>query len=208
MSIYEFLGVNIFRKCILFTWEKIAKLIKINVGYRLNKFSIEGLNDKKKDTIGYAKAHLLLLITISVLYTMVLYASLLPTIAMIFFNIYCVMVQRYNYIRIKKAIEKMMPKIEEQIKEIDSSLTNHEYVITDTLGKETIISFDKLIETATPEQLIIYRRYLLQFQEFASPPPPEDMPESIIYQKPSRLAYGKRKVLTLRFTKNKNSANN
>lgn len=61
MHIYELLGVNIFRKYILFTLEKIFKSINIDVGYRIKKLNIEEVINYKYKTILYAIAHSLIL---------------------------------------------------------------------------------------------------------------------------------------------------
>ena len=170
MRIYELLGVNIFRKYILFTWEKIAKSINIDVGYRIDKLNIEGLINYKHNIIGFTIAHSILLLDIfveSIIYHMPLSYNLFGIIL----NSYCIMTQRYNYIRMKQLIKRLTPKYERQKDEIkrelrkeDSLLLDHTYKIVDKKERETNISFDDLIANASIEQLKKYRENLAHFQ--------------------------------------------
>ena len=170
MCIYELLGVNIFRKYILFTWEKIAKLIKLNVEYRIDKLNIEGLNNYKKNIISFAMVHSILLFFIFV-QSIISHKALSYNLFNILLNSYCVMTQRYNYIRINQLIKKMTSRYERQKNEIeeepkkDNSLPLvHTHTIVYKKEGETSMLLDDLIANANIEQLKQYREYLAHFQ--------------------------------------------
>ena len=52
-KIYECLGVNIFRKCLLVI-DKLAKLLHLDIEYKINNKTIEGLEEfkSKKKLLG------------------------------------------------------------------------------------------------------------------------------------------------------------
>lgn len=84
-----------------------------------------------------------------------------------FMNIYCIMLQRYNCIRINQLIEKMTLRyekqkdvIKEELIEKDSLFLEHSYKIIDKKEKETSINFEDLIANASIEELKQYRNYL------------------------------------------------
>ncbi len=86
-------------------------------------------------------------------------------------NLYCIMLQRYNAIRINKLIKKLTPiyekkknVIKDELKKEDSLLLNHTYKIIDKKEKETDITFNDLIEKASIEQLKKYHEYLAYFK--------------------------------------------
>ena len=170
MRIYELLGVNIFRKYILFTWEKIAKSINIDVGYRIKKLNIEGVINYKKYIIGLTITHSILLLDIFV-QCIIYHKALSDFLFSILLQSYCIMTQRYNYIRMKQLIKRLTPKYERQKDEIkkelrkeNSKLLDHTYKIVDKKERETNISFDDLIANASIEQLKQYRENLAHFQ--------------------------------------------
>lgn len=100
-KIYELLGVNVFRKYILFTWEKIAKFLHIDVGYRLDDMSIDSLKGYKTRAISFAIAHIVCFII-----CLPIVNGLASGLTNFFLNFYCIIVQRYNYIRIEEIEEK------------------------------------------------------------------------------------------------------
>lgn len=87
-------------------------------------------------------------------------------------NSYCIMLQRYNEIRIDDVIERMAPKYEKQkenikkdIKESDDKMLDHFYKIIDKKESEKNINLDEIIENASIEELKKYRYYIKKFQE-------------------------------------------
>ena len=130
MRIYELLGVNIFRKYILFTWEKIAKLLRLPIGYRLDELSVEGCMRYKMMTKAFTIAHLIIypylaIYAIFLNPTAPLWHIMLWTIL----NTYCIITQRYTTLRINRIIKKMelrqkrQTNINNDIVEKDSALT-------------------------------------------------------------------------------------
>jgi len=105
-KIYECLGVNIFRRYVLFTWEKITKLIKLDVGYRIKDGSVDSLIDYKTLSKGFAIGHSLLLLII-IIAGVCSPHDIYWWITNVGLNTYCVMVQRYTHIRINELLEKM-----------------------------------------------------------------------------------------------------
>lgn len=209
MRIYELLGVNIFRKYILFTWEKIAKLIKLDVGYRLDKLNIEGLNNYKINIILFAIGHSLVIFFIFV-QSIISHKALSDNLFSILLNSYCIMTQRYNYVRINQLIEKMTKRYERQKDEIkeelrkeDSLLLEHTYKIVDKKERETSITFDDLIANANIEQLKQYREYLAHFQSINQSIQENDI--SVKHQIVVSMPMNNHKTLKLEFKPNKHN---
>ena len=82
-------------------------------------------------------------------------------------NLYCIMLQRYNGIRINQLIEKMTPRyerqkdaIKEELRKEDSLLKEHTFKIVDRNKKEKKLTFDEIINTASLSQLTEYRKKL------------------------------------------------
>lgn len=104
-KIYESLGINFFRKYILFSWEKICKIFNFDPGYRIASKNIKGLKKYKKLSIGFANSHLLVIV-LAIILGILNQASIVFFIVHILINSYCIMTQRYNIIRIDEIIEK------------------------------------------------------------------------------------------------------
>lgn len=104
-KIYKLLGINIFRKYVLFTWEKLCKLIGLDPGYRINSKTIEDIEEYKSQAKAFGYAHFILLFIFSGLY----FFHWIPEASMIvnlILNSYCIMTQRYTCIRINEILEK------------------------------------------------------------------------------------------------------
>lgn len=130
-KIYELLGVLFFQKCVF----KLEKIIHFkdkgkNINYHIKNYNIDQLEEFKKFLYFNGYIHLRnLLILLPVLVIQSIFFSplfLLYTIPAIIKNAYCVMLQRYNYIRISKLAELKKKQIElrnskkiEKIKEND-----------------------------------------------------------------------------------------
>ena len=87
-------------------------------------------------------------------------------------NAYCVMLQRYNIIRINKVINKFSLKYEKERNEIkkelndtDKLLKEHTYKIVDNKNKEKEIIFDELINKSSLSELKKYRECLNYFEK-------------------------------------------
>lgn len=128
-KVYECLGVNFFRKYILFNWEKICKLVKFNPGYRLTCKNITGLKKYKKLSKGFEVVHIGILIYVILLFIL----NKLHIISLVInglINGYCVITQRYNIIRVNEIIEKYQ-KLEDKKKL--KRIENIDKIINDVL---------------------------------------------------------------------------
>ncbi len=191
MKFYELLGIKVFRKMAFFIRDivtlpqtyKMSKekrkktLYNTASNYNIGKEkSFENIKNFKKQLFKNAGIHILALLAFipSFLKIIAGTASLSTTIITLPFmvmNIYCIMLQRYNCIRINQLIEKMTPRYEKQkdvIKEElinkDSLLLDHSYKIIDEKGKETSVDFEDLIANANIEELKKYRNYLARLE--------------------------------------------
>lgn len=137
-KLYELLGVNIFRKYILLNLDKIYKIFGFSLNYKLKKININKLKRYKINLKCFGVAHGIALI-IGILLNL--------NLPFIIINLYCILVQRYNRIRINEVLEKYEKLIElrksksERILLKDTTLNEPEQ----TLAKEKSID-DKLIK--------------------------------------------------------------
>lgn len=191
MKIYELLGVKVFRKMAFKLRDILAFPLTIKMSkeerknflnntasnYNLGKVkSLEDVKKFKKQLFINAGFHIYGLFVCLPNFLKVIdgAASLSTTIinlTCIGINLYCIMLQRYNGIRINKLIEKMTPRyerqkdiIKEELRKDDSLLLEHTYKIVDKKERETNITFEDLIANANIEQLKKYREYLAYFQ--------------------------------------------
>lgn len=189
---YELIGIKTFRKMAFFIRDKASipqiykfskekrKEILYNTAsnYNIGKDkSFENIKNFKKQLFKNAGIHIfsLFLFLPNFLKIIAGTASLATTIItfpFIVMNVYCVMLQRYNCIRINQVIEKMTPRyekqknaIKEKLIEKDSLLSEHSYKIVDKKGKETSIDFENLIANASIGELKEYRNYLAHLGE-------------------------------------------
>lgn len=194
MRIYELLGVKVFRKIAFTLLDTLASLVftlaikmpkeeqkyilyNTASNYNLGKVkSLEDVKKFKKKLFINAAIHIW---GLSVCFPDFLKAiggtaSLSTTIISLIcigINLYCIMLQRYNDIRINQLIEKMTPRyekqkdtIKEELKKDDSLLLEHTYKIVDKKEREASITFEDLIANANIEQLKQYREYLAYFK--------------------------------------------
>lgn len=92
------------------------------------------------------------------------------TCSMIGINLYCIMLQRYNQIRINHTLEKMKPRsqkkqeeLKEDLKKKDALISQkHTYKITDKKGNSINLTIDDLINSSSIDELKSYREYLNQ----------------------------------------------
>lgn len=97
-------------------------------------------------------------------------ASIIIQLVFFIVNLYCVMLQRYNWIRINKTIKRMKPREEKKKNELkaelqktDTYLAEHSYKIVKNKKIEKDISLEELMENASLRQLKQYRDYLEKF---------------------------------------------
>ena len=231
MRIYELLGVKTFRKMafalrdkiwILFTLkmskeERKESLYHTASNYNLGEVkSLEDVKKFKKQLFSNARIHLFAFLVLIPNFIKIIggTAALSYTIITLIaggINLYCVMLQRYNCIRINQLIKKMTPRYERQRDEIkeelrkeDSLLLEHTYKIVDKKERKTSITFEDLIANANIEQLKQYCEYLAYFQSVN-----QSMQENGFYSAEHQVAVSmpmeKHKILKLELKPNKHN---
>ncbi len=191
MRIYELLGVKQFRKLAFFFRDKIWILFTLKMtkeerknflyktasNYNLGKIeSLEDVEKFKKSLYFNAGVHLIALLKCipsflqAISGTFYIGSTIIISLA-ILINLYCIMLQRYNFIRINQVIKKMRPRYERQLNEIkeelrkeDSLIPDHSYKIIDKNKNEKIITFEQLLDDANISKLKEIRDYLSKFQ--------------------------------------------
>lgn len=195
MKIYEFLGIKTFRKmafkfrdilCYPFTL-KMSKAERNKRLYKEQSNYIMGIVNNLEDVLKFKKylyfnagVHTFSLLAClrGIIFRIfgggINLSTFIMDLTLIIINSYCIMLQRYNCIRINKLIKKMTPRYERQKQEIidlileeDSKLKNHTYQITTIKSKksyETNIEIEKLIENASLKELKEYKNALEQFK--------------------------------------------
>lgn len=191
LRIYESLGIKTFRKMLF----KLVYILIIPITYKMTReerysfiyntpsnyvmkkgYNLQVLRDFKKLLLFNASVHIYSLLAsipnyISIIKGTIPLFDTIITFLVTTINIYCIMLQRYNQIRINQVIKKYESKekikknelTEELIKE-DSLLLDHTYKIVNKNDKEKTITFEELLENATYEQLKQYRKYLSCFK--------------------------------------------
>ncbi len=147
-KIYEFLGVKYFKKFVLSMGKsnrKNSNIPKKN-NYFLHELSIDGINDFKKSGIKYNSIiHIvgltfcLLSLTTATSTFSIIWRSILTAV-----NAYCVMLQRYNNIRLNRIKEKLKER-EERIEKIDKGTFENNLKSTNKLDYK--MTLDKNISS-------------------------------------------------------------
>ncbi len=226
LKIYELLGIKTFRKAafkffyVLFipfsldmTKEERYRLIyKTPNNYIMKKGNgLQDLQDFKKCLLFNVGIHSLALFVCIPYFLEIIKGtvSLMATIISLFLamiNIYCIMLQRYNYIRINNVIKKFLPReeakkdiLKEELKKEDSLLAAHTYSIVNKQNKEKSISFQEFLDTATYHELIKYRNYLSNQLAMGQ----QDFSE--LEENSFRVPFSKNKSLKLELLPNRNN---
>lgn len=191
MKLYELLGIKVFKKMAFFVRdivtlpltfkmpkeERKKSLYNTASNYNIGKSkSLEDIKKFKKQLFKNAGIHIFALLAfipsfIKIIMGMASLSTTIIVLPAMVMNIYCIMLQRYNCIRINQLIEKMTPRyekqkdaIKEELIEKDSLLLEHSYKIIDKKEKETSVNFEDLIANASIEELKQYRNYLAYLQ--------------------------------------------
>jgi hypothetical protein len=191
LKLYESLGVKTFRKMafklrdtlsypFLFFLSKSERhdaLYNSPSNYVIGPVKSEkDLNRYKKWIYFNAAVHFMGLISCMPTFTKIFTGAVsLPTaitnITFVGINLYCIMLQRYNNIRIKDLIKRMGPhferqknKIKEELKEEDSKLSEHTYSLETKKKKTENMTIDDIIENASIEELKKIREGLVEFR--------------------------------------------
>lgn len=229
MRIYELLGVKVFRKMAFGLRDILAFPLTIRMSkeerhdflyngasnYNLGKVkSLEDVKKFKKQLLINSGIHVWALSVclpnfLKVIGGTASLSTAIIDLTCIGINLYCIMLQRYNGIRINQLIEKMTPRyerqkdaIKEELRKEDSLLLEHTYKIVDKKERETSITFEDLIANANIEQLKQYREYLAHFQSVN-----QSMQENDFYSAKHQVAVSipmeKHKTLKLELKPNK-----
>lgn len=191
LKIYELLGVKIFRKIvfglykilgfpftIFMSKEERKKAYNTPNNYNMKKgHGIQDLRDFKKWLLFNTCVHAFALgycipIFLKVVSGTASLSTTINNLICIVINCYCIMLQRYNHIRINQVIKRMEPREEakkkilkdELIKE-DSLLCEHTYKVYNKRNKEKNVTFDELVKTASYVELKQFRDYLSQVKK-------------------------------------------
>jgi hypothetical protein len=175
--------------------------------------SLEDVKNFKGELFSNASIHLFGVLVLIPNYIDIICGTLaIPTLIITLIaggiNLYCVMLQRYNCIRINQLIKKMTPKyekqkdaIKEELKKEDSLLLEHTYKIVGKKQRETSITFEDLIANANIEQLKLYREYFAYINQSIQ----ENGLYHIDHQVDISVAMGKHKSLKLELKPNKHN---
>lgn len=196
LRVYELLGIKTFKKMTL----RLRDMLYFPFTFKMSKIERKHISDsystnynigkaKNLDSIKKFKKHLFMN-TIIHIFGLLLYfpkfleiingatslSKIILTLILTCINTYCIMLQRYNCIRINKLIakrnllfEKQKATIKEEIRKEDSLFNDHSYKIINKNGKLSPITFEELIKSADMEMLKKYRfilSYLLNEIKF------------------------------------------
>ena len=179
MKIYEILGVKIFKKIVLKIGNLCLKLFLTKderddfsktTNYKMGKVSdLDDIKNYKKQIYFNAIVHI---IGVCLGLTTFSYKIGFINTILVVLNAYCVMLQRYNIIRINKVVNKFSLKYEEEKSQMKKELSNtdkllkeHTYKIINNKNKEKEITFEELINKSSLSELKKYRECLNYFEK-------------------------------------------
>ena len=214
LKIYEALGIRTFRK-IAFGFrslmflpvthkmtkeEKYDYFYKYASNYNLGSTpNYDSIKEHKKELYYNSLIHIVpLILSIPLFLKIVTGSSSLASIIIltgaVLLNGYCIMLQRYNCIRLNDLIRRMAPRYEKQKNKIKNELVKEhsilpekEYKITDNKGRESNINFDELINRCSLEDLKYLRDYLKHFEYLFTRE--EDLNVNIYLMKQKKLQF-------------------
>ena len=193
MKIYEALGVKIFKKIVMglaylviipmtpkkTKEERIEYLYSVPTNYTIGKDrDLDSIKIFRSKLITNALIHIwafslaLGSFLIDIKHPESNIRSLITTVLIGFgVNTYCVMLQRYNYIRIKDIIKRMQVRedkkkevVKQEIIEKDLTLNEHEYTIINKRGKEKPVTFQELLNNSSLAELKALKESIIYFQ--------------------------------------------
>lgn len=192
ITIYKLLGIKLFRKMACFLLDSIFTLFSFDIPkekrkeylhnttnmYYLGKVNnLEDIEKFKKNLYFFTVLHLIgVLILIPNFINIIIGNTTLSFITSTFvafgINSYCIMLQRYNCIRINKFIEKMKLHnkkqkeiAEKKLQQENLILNQSTYKTIDKKEKKVSINNYDLIENATIDQLSKYHEYLTHLKK-------------------------------------------
>lgn len=170
-KIYEFLGVNIFRKKILMNIEKILVKLKLpeDPSYHVKKNTIDELENFKKLSKRNAKIHIFAsIIWLTECFILKIVPLWYGSFCLLI-DFYSIMTQRYNHIRVNELLEKhqKLKRIEEEKIKNDKEQENGEAHLSNT--KSAIISpkvkLKKQEETSSSIEEYYWEAYLKSLEQ-------------------------------------------
>ncbi len=172
LRIYELLGVKVVQKIVLVNAKYILHAMKGNEtpgNYFIGKLTYENMNVYKKGIFANSAIHVLgALLCIAKLFPVVSTAYIVGAIL----NLYLVMLQRYNYIKLKRVMNTIKPRYErrrEELKndilETDSKIKEHEYSVMTSKDNEKVIDIDTIINKSSLDDLKKMSKFLKNFKE-------------------------------------------
>lgn len=182
LNLYEKIGIKYFKAFVLkirdillyfstrkMTEEEKHDFLNSKSNYNIGKIkSLEDVINFKKMLYFNASIHTLSMITC--LFFLTNGVSLLLLLCTIL-NLYCIILQRYNCIRINKLIKRMTPhyerqrnKIKEEIEKEDALLKEHTYIKVSRKNKSPI-TLEEIINNSSIEDLKKYRESLRKYLE-------------------------------------------
>lgn len=226
LKIYELLGVKIFRKMafglykiigfpftIFMSKEKRKEFYNKPNNYNMKKgHGIQDLRDFENMLLLNACIHICALITcipnfLNIISGTISLSATIETLISVGVNFYCIMLQRYNHIRINQVIKRKELREEIKNSKLKEKLVKedeHTYIVVNRIGKEKNITLDQLLEMATYDELKQYREYLLYFKEISHIPEGCQNYYNQESQSSISIALQKNKILKLK-SKNKSS---
>ena len=187
LKLYELLGVKIFRKIAFFVrdslifmltfwWKKEKRYELLYVkpnNYIIGKDGniLENMKKFKGSLLTNAIIHIICILVampsvLDIINGMGSMFLIIQTSLYIILNIYCIMLQRYNHIKINRVIKKLESRevkkkniIFEEIKK-DYDISKVDYKFYDKKYNEKIITCGDFLKIATLEQLKTYREFL------------------------------------------------
>lgn len=178
-NIYELLGIKTFKKLVFLLMKFVTLPVTIFlskpqqekfysniVNYRMKKGNgLQDLRSFKKWLVINASAH-----TISSL-VVILFLLLIPSapltiiynLILILLNMYCIILQRYNWIRINAVLKKGEPQENKQRKELVLELKNENFFEKEKYYNINIKkkkTFEEFLESATLQELKKFQKQL------------------------------------------------
>ena len=187
MRFYELIGIKKFRKAVFKLQWFLTPNKKENNGERLRVFkdasnynigknvNYESIKAFKKQLLFNSTIHsigIIILIPFFIKDINSLDAIIGYSFAVVF-NSYCIMLQRYNWIKSNNVLKFIKPKYEQErqlisseLKKEDALLDKHLYISVNKKQKESIISFDQVIARANMAQLNDYKTALIHMKNY------------------------------------------
>lgn len=218
IKLYEKLGVKFFKKIIMLIYKVIIKticllkksqekddVIKYQTNYSIGAInSVDDLKRFKKNLYFNSSIHIIALIPcITVLFIATSIFTTINAIICTIINIYCIILQRYNYIRLDNTISKATTLENKQKSTLQESIIEEKLTkdisisILEKSKEEKQISFEEFLNVASVKELKDFQTYLLNAKKNIT----ED--QTTNYYPSAYYSFGQKQVLALSLKKTK-----